>query len=99
DVLLGQHRRCAAGQLPARDQRFHRTSLRARPRIGAPGATTPSAKGGVGMTRTGDRGAPPVPHVQQVIENTLDASELTYSRHPGAHGVLPGLIVELPGER
>src|ERR1700759_1954856 len=46
-----------------------------------------------------DGGAPPVPHVQQLIEDTLDASELTYSRHPGSHGGLPGLIVELPGER
>ena len=51
------------------------------------------------MTQAGDRGAPPVPHVQQVIEDTLDASDLTYSRHPGSHGGLPGLIVELPGER
>ena len=38
-------------------------------------------------------------HVQQLIEDTLDASELTYSRHEGVHGGLPGLIVELPGER
>ncbi|HET9874403.1 MAG TPA: YbjN domain-containing protein [Mycobacterium sp.] len=37
--------------------------------------------------------------VQQVIEDTLDAAGLTYSRHAGAHGGLPGLIVELPGER
>jgi hypothetical protein len=37
--------------------------------------------------------------VQQVIENTLDAAGLTYSRHAGAHGGLPGVIVELPGER
>ncbi len=37
--------------------------------------------------------------VQQVIEDTLEASRLTYSRHGGAHGGLPGLIVELPGER
>jgi hypothetical protein len=46
-----------------------------------------------------DSGAAPVTHVQQLIEDTLDASNLTYSRHPGAHGGLPGLIVELPGER
>ena len=38
-------------------------------------------------------------HVQQLIEDTLDTNELTYSRHEGAHGGLPGLIVELPGER
>ncbi len=41
------------------------------------------------MTHSGDRGAPPVTHVQQLIEDTLDASELTYSRHAGAHGGLP----------
>jgi hypothetical protein len=38
-------------------------------------------------------------NVQQMIEDVLDASRLTYSRHPGAHGGLPALIVELPGER
>jgi Putative bacterial sensory transduction regulator len=37
--------------------------------------------------------------VQAVIEDALKASELTYSAHEGAHGGLPGLIVELPGER
>ncbi|MEO6795236.1 MAG: YbjN domain-containing protein [Mycobacterium sp.] len=37
--------------------------------------------------------------VQQVIEETLVAAELTYSPFPGAHGGLPGLVVELPGER
>ncbi|OBJ69430.1 YbjN domain-containing protein [Mycobacterium sp. 1274756.6] len=37
--------------------------------------------------------------VRRVIEDTLQAAELTYSHHPGAHGGLPGLIVELPGER
>ena len=52
------------------------------------------------MTRAdGHREAAPVRHVQQLIEDALDASGLTYSRHPGAHGGLPGLIVELPGER
>jgi Putative bacterial sensory transduction regulator len=52
------------------------------------------------MSRTdGPREAAPVSHVQQVIEDALDASGLTYSRHPGAHGGLSGLIVELPGER
>src|SRR5271163_2343135 len=44
-------------------------------------------------------GGAPVTHVQQLIEDTLDTNELTYSRHDGAHGGLPGLIVELPGER
>lgn len=39
------------------------------------------------------------PRVQQVIEDALDAAELTYSRHDGLHGGLPGLVVELPGER
>jgi hypothetical protein len=37
--------------------------------------------------------------VQQVIEDTLKESDLTYSHHHGARGGLPGLIVELPGER
>jgi hypothetical protein len=37
--------------------------------------------------------------VQQLIERALDERELVYTRHPGAHGGLPGLIVELPGER
>ncbi|GAY14671.1 YbjN domain-containing protein [Mycobacterium sp. shizuoka-1] len=37
--------------------------------------------------------------VQQVIEKALDEHGLVYSRHAGAHGGLPGLIVELPGER
>jgi hypothetical protein len=37
--------------------------------------------------------------LQQQIEASLDESELVYTRHKGAHGGLPGLIVELPGER
>jgi hypothetical protein len=37
--------------------------------------------------------------VQQVIEDALNESDLTYSHHDGARGGLPGLIVELPGER
>ena len=37
--------------------------------------------------------------VQQLIETTLRAAELTYSPTPGSHGGLRGLIVELPGER
>jgi hypothetical protein len=37
--------------------------------------------------------------VQQVIEDTLNAHGLTYSHQKGAHGGLPGLVVELPGER
>lgn len=37
--------------------------------------------------------------VQELIERTLQAAELTYSPTPGSHGGLPGLIVELPGER
>lgn len=37
--------------------------------------------------------------VRQLIEDTLTAHELTYSHHEGAHGGLPGIVVELPGER
>jgi hypothetical protein len=37
--------------------------------------------------------------VQQVIEDTLKESDLAYSHHDGTRGGLPGLIVELPGER
>jgi hypothetical protein len=37
--------------------------------------------------------------VQAVIEHALQAIHLTYSEFPGAHGGLPGLVVELPGER
>jgi hypothetical protein len=53
------------------------------------------------MNRAADNGHDDVvvADVQQVVEKALDASELTYSRHPGAHGGPPGLIVELPGER
>jgi len=43
------------------------------------------------MTATGQT-------VQSVIERSLRASGLTYSEFPGAHGELPGLVVELPGE-
>ena len=37
--------------------------------------------------------------VRQVIERALHASDLPYSETPGFHGGLPGLVVELPGER
>ena len=36
---------------------------------------------------------------QQVIEDTCKENGLVYTPHEGAHGGLPGLIVELPGER
>ena len=38
-------------------------------------------------------------NVQELIENTLQENDLTYTRHKGARGSLPGLVVELPGER
>ena len=37
--------------------------------------------------------------VAALIEKTLNEHALVYTRHEGAHGGLPGLIVELPGER
>lgn len=37
--------------------------------------------------------------VQQLIETTLKEHDLEYSRHEGAAGGLPGLVVALPGER
>ncbi|CAA0109751.1 putative protein [Mycolicibacterium vanbaalenii] len=37
--------------------------------------------------------------VQDLIERTLKEHELTYTHHKGAAGGLPGLVVELPGER
>ncbi|MGB3355389.1 MAG: YbjN domain-containing protein [Mycobacterium sp.] len=37
--------------------------------------------------------------VQDLIEKTLQEHDLTYLRHGGARGGLPGLVVELPGER
>jgi Putative bacterial sensory transduction regulator len=40
-----------------------------------------------------------VSDVQELIEKALEERELTYSRHRGARGGLPGLIVELPGAR
>ena len=39
------------------------------------------------------------PQPRDLIEAALDDRELTYTRHQGARGGLPGLIVELPGER
>jgi hypothetical protein len=41
----------------------------------------------------------PQSRTQQIIEDALKDSDLTYSQHGGAHGGLPGLVVELPGER
>ena len=37
--------------------------------------------------------------IRDVIENTLKENDLVYSHHDGARGGMPGLIVELPGER
>jgi hypothetical protein len=38
-------------------------------------------------------------NVRKIIEDTLDEHELKYQFHEGAHGGLPGIVVELPGER
>ncbi len=37
--------------------------------------------------------------VQRLIEETLREHELNFTRYEGAHGGLPGLLIELPGER
>ncbi len=37
--------------------------------------------------------------IQRLIEDSLNESGLVYTRHEGVKGGLPGLIVELPGER
>jgi len=56
-VLLGQHRRFAAGQLPACDRRFHRAPFGSRHPVdpaGRGGRTTAFATQGVGVTRADD---------------------------------------------
>jgi hypothetical protein len=37
--------------------------------------------------------------IREVIEAALNEHGLNYTRYEGSHGGLPGLIVELPGER
>lgn len=37
--------------------------------------------------------------VAKIITDTLDEHELVYHHHKGARGGLPGIVVELPGER
>jgi len=37
--------------------------------------------------------------VARLVEETLNEHGLTFTRYQGAHGGLPGVIVELPGER
>ncbi|OMC31607.1 histidine kinase [Mycobacterium sp. GA-1841] len=37
--------------------------------------------------------------VAKIITDTLDEHELVYHHHGGARGGLPGIVVELPGER
>jgi hypothetical protein len=37
--------------------------------------------------------------LQDVIEAALEERDLVYSRHDGENGGVPGLVVELPGER
>ncbi|MFM8600378.1 MAG: YbjN domain-containing protein [Mycobacterium sp.] len=41
----------------------------------------------------------PGARAEQVITDVLTEHDLPYTRYQGAHGGLPGLIVELPGER
>ena len=51
-------------------------------------------RAGGGVTPSGT-----VSDVQELIEKALEERELTYTRHQGVRGGLPGLIVELPGDR
>ena len=44
-------------------------------------------------------GVTPELRAEQIITDVLAEHGLPYSRYQGAHGGLPGLIVELPGER
>lgn len=37
--------------------------------------------------------------VAKIVTDTLDEHELVYHHHKGAAGGLPGIVVELPGER
>ena len=118
-VLLGAHRRRAAGQLWAGDQRLRRPPSAQRAgltaqrqavhhaagrahvssdeRLARGGTSPPKGRGRV------DNGEPlareEAGSIQRLIEDTLKAHDLTYSHHEGAHGGLPGLVVELPGER
>ena len=74
DVLLGQHHRCAVGQLSACDRRIHRPPFGSRHPVGPAGRgarTMAFATQGVGMT---NGGGAPVTHVQQLIEDTLDST-------------------------
>ena len=92
-VLLGAHRRRAAGQLRPRDRRLPQPRHRRRPTT-AGAAQRPAVLDATGCARVRPS------DVQQLIEDTLErATTWSYTRHEGAHGGLPGLIVELPGER
>ena len=41
----------------------------------------------------------PEKEIEQLITDTLDENGLVYHRHQGRPGTLPGILVELPGER
>ncbi len=59
----------------------------------------PAAVPGGGSRCVGGAGVTMGTSVEQIITATLDEHELVYHRHEGAHGGLPGIVVELPGER
>ena len=91
DVLLGAHRRRAAGQLPARDQRLHGAARqRASRRRSRAGRRRRIATARAAHDRAEDTRGAPATSRQRSSRTRCEASDLTYSRHQGAHGGLPG---------
>ncbi len=93
-LLLGEHRRRAAGQLRPGDHRLPAPGRqRRRAGVAAQRAPVRDAAGGARVspdepTREERQDRPRVPGI---IEDTLDEHELPYTRHEGAHGGPPGI--------